>query len=83
MSTSGELTARATSAFTERFGAPPAFLGCAPGRVELLGNHTDYNGGLVMAVAVDRFTITASGSLVTALEACAWNSCLLDFCPCV
>lgn len=27
----------------------------APGRVELLGNHTDYNEGLVLAVAVDRF----------------------------
>ena len=57
MSTSGELAARASSAFTEQFGAQPAFLGCAPGRVELLGNHTDYNGGLVMAVAIDRFTI--------------------------
>ena len=29
-------------------------MGCAPGRVELLGNHTDYNGGLVMAAAIDR-----------------------------
>jgi galactokinase len=59
MSTSGELVARASSAFTERFGAQPTFLGRAPGRVELLGNHTDYNGGLVMAVAIDRFTIAA------------------------
>ena len=29
----------------------------APGRVELLGNHTDYNGGLVMAAAIDRTTV--------------------------
>ena len=36
-----------------------AVLGIAPGRVELLGNHTDYNGGLVMAVAIDRFTVVA------------------------
>jgi galactokinase len=27
--------------------------------VELLGNHTDYNGGLVMAAAIDRFTVVA------------------------
>jgi galactokinase len=33
----------------------------APGRAELLGNHTDYNGGFVLAIAVDRGT-TLSGS---------------------
>lgn len=32
----------------------------APGRVELLGNHTDYNGGVVLAGAIDR-GITVSG----------------------
>ena len=26
----------------------------APGRVELLGNHTDYNGGYVLSAAIDR-----------------------------
>ena len=57
MSTSGELVARASAAFAEQFGRQPGFAGCAPGRVELLGNHTDYNGGLVMAVAIDRFTV--------------------------
>ena len=57
MSTSGELEARATAAFASQFGKQPTALGLAPGRVELLGNHTDYNGGLVMAVAIDRFTV--------------------------
>ncbi len=28
----------------------------APGRAELLGNHTDYNEGFVLAIAVDRGT---------------------------
>src|SRR5271157_5964926 len=59
MSTSGELEARATAAFVTQFGFQPTALGIAPGRVELLGNHTDYNGGLVMAVAIDRFTVVA------------------------
>jgi galactokinase len=37
-------------------GEPVRAIGRAPGRVELLGNHTDYNGGLVLAAAVDRET---------------------------
>jgi galactokinase len=48
---------QARAAFTARFGGEPAVVGCAPGRVELLGNHTDYNGGLVMAAAIDRSTV--------------------------
>jgi galactokinase len=32
-------------------------MAAAPGRVELLGNHTDYNGGLVIAAAIDRTTV--------------------------
>jgi galactokinase len=33
----------------------------APGRIELLGNHLDYNGGPVLAAAIDRFVVTAVG----------------------
>ena len=46
----------AVAGFTARFGGEPAVMASAPGRVELLGNHTDYNGGLVIAAAVDRRT---------------------------
>src|SRR5215470_12726562 len=49
--------ARAVAA--ARFGREPAVMGWAPGRVELLGNHTDYNGGLVIAAAIDRSTVVA------------------------
>jgi galactokinase len=34
----------------------------APGRVELLGNHTDYNQGVILAAAVDR-GLTVKGTL--------------------
>jgi galactokinase len=34
---------------------------CAPGRVELLGNHTDYNEGVVLGAAINRF-IKVSGA---------------------
>jgi galactokinase len=56
------LLARARSAFADRFDGGPAAMGWAPGRVELLGNHTDYNGGLVMAAAIDRSTIVVGRS---------------------
>ncbi|MBN1258041.1 MAG: galactokinase [Planctomycetes bacterium] len=31
--------------------------GIAPGRVEVLGNHTDYNGGFVLSAAIDRYLV--------------------------
>jgi galactokinase len=46
--------------FQKSFGAPPAQVVRAPGRLELLGNHTDYNGGLVMALAVDKYIYIAA-----------------------
>src|SRR5262245_13854352 len=62
------LLARARSAFADRFGGEPAAMGWAPGRVELLGNHTDYNGGLVISAAIDRSTIVV-GRRAEGLEA--------------
>ena len=42
--------------FTETFGSRPDLTVQAPGRLEVLGNHTDYNEGFVLSVAVDRYT---------------------------
>ena len=42
------------AAFAQRFERPPVHVARAPGRLELLGNHTDYNDGLVLAAAIDR-----------------------------
>ncbi len=42
------------SVFAETFGRPPAVISSAPGRVEFIGNHTDYNGGLVLGAGIDR-----------------------------
>ncbi len=41
--------------FKKQFGHTPTHTVQAPGRLELLGNHTDYNQGLVLALAVDRY----------------------------
>src|SRR4029434_8450697 len=37
----------------------PRNVAVAPGRIELLGNHVDYNGGPVLAAAIDRFIVVA------------------------
>jgi galactokinase len=44
------------SEFLKRFGEKPAFIARAPGRVNLIGEHTDYNDGFVMPLAIDRAT---------------------------
>lgn len=44
---------RAQQLFVDTFATVAAYGGSAPGRVELLGNHTDYNGGYVLTAAVD------------------------------
>ena len=37
--------------FTSRFGAAPEAVAQAPGRLEILGHHTDYNQGFVLSCA--------------------------------
>ena len=49
----------ARALFKKSFGYTPPHVVKAPGRLELIGNHTDYNEGLVMSVAVDRFVFIA------------------------
>lgn len=45
--------------FTELFGGAPEFIVRAPGRVNLIGEHTDYNDGFVFPAAIDRDVIIA------------------------
>jgi len=56
---------QATRAGRDHYGPAwvPTLVAEAPGRLELLGNHVDYNGGLVLAGAIDRvLTIIAATS---------------------
>ena len=41
-------------AFRERFGTSPSVIIRSPGRVNLIGEHTDYNDGFVLPMAIDR-----------------------------
>jgi galactokinase len=45
---------RVVREFDRRFGEAPTFLARAPGRVNLIGDHTDYNEGFVLPMAIDR-----------------------------
>ncbi len=45
---------RVIQGFEQRFGGAPVFIVRAPGRVNLIGEHTDYNDGFVVPMAIDR-----------------------------
>src|ERR1043166_9133612 len=47
--------------FTAEFGRQPR-LWSAPGRVNLIGEHTDYNDGFVLPMAIDRRTLIAGAA---------------------
>jgi galactokinase len=52
--------ARVAAAFRERAGRDPDGVWAAPGRVNLIGEHTDYNDGFVLPVAIDRLVLAAA-----------------------
>ena len=60
MTTSGT-AARAQRLFVERFGAEPVGTWSAPGRANLIGEHTDYNDGFVLPFAIQHRTHVAVG----------------------
>ena len=63
MSTSStpDVAARVQAAFRRLHGRPVAVLARAPGRVNLIGEHTDYNDGFVLPAAIDCATWVAAG----------------------
>ncbi|MGB3633968.1 MAG: galactokinase [Rubrobacteraceae bacterium] len=56
-----ETEQRAVEAYKENFGAEPETVVSAPGRVNLIGEHTDYNDGHVLPCAVERRVAVAIG----------------------
>jgi galactokinase len=71
-----EIIERLIDTFKQKFGSTPAHIVHAPGRVNLLGEHMDYNDGFVMPAAINRETFvvfSASGSEQTTLIAADFN----------
>ncbi len=66
LATSAEaLRDKVVQAYTERFGRRPSYLIRAPGRVNLIGEHTDYNDGFVLPMAIHRAVWIATGPGLT------------------
>jgi galactokinase len=61
---------RAAEQFRRWIGEAPAQVWTAPGRVNLIGEHTDYNGGFVLPVAIDRSTTVVVGGRVDGVLRC-------------
>ena len=55
------MKSQALALFREAFAVPPAIGGSAPGRVNLIGEHTDYNGGPVLPMAIGARTTVMGG----------------------
>jgi len=51
---------RTTELFTRCFGHAPRWVVAAPGRVNLIGEHTDYNDGFVLPMAIERHIVIAA-----------------------
>jgi galactokinase len=72
------------AAFRTSFGSDPSLVVRAPGRVNLIGEHTDYNDGFVMPLAIDRAVWMALRPRpdrqvhVRSLDFDAWGSFDLD-----
>jgi galactokinase len=56
-----KITARASDRFKERYGQEPRWIAAAPGRVNIIGEHIDYNDGFVLPMAIDRYCVIAAG----------------------
>jgi len=59
MSAPHQLDERARSGFRQAFGYPPGAVAVAPGRINIIGEHTDYNQGFVLPAAIDRHIAVA------------------------
>src|SRR5512143_3642065 len=74
--TLAELGTRAAEEFAKAYGHEPRWIAAAPGRVNVIGEHTDYNDGFVLPMAIDRYTViaaSANGSDTITLRSAAGN----------
>jgi galactokinase len=55
-----ELTAHVSQQVAKTYGRQPRWIVAAPGRVNVIGEHTDYNDGFVLPMAIERYAIMAA-----------------------
>ncbi len=54
------LIADVVAKFAEKYASDPDIVVAAPGRVNLIGEHIDYNDGFVLPMAIERYTVIAA-----------------------
>ncbi|HTX20234.1 MAG TPA: galactokinase [Candidatus Aquilonibacter sp.] len=55
-----KLAADTAQEFARIYGRPPRWIVAAPGRVNVIGEHTDYNDGFVLPMAIERYAVMAA-----------------------
>jgi galactokinase len=56
-----QTVAEASKRFQQRYGRVPRWVVAAPGRVNIIGEHIDYNDGFVLPMAIERYCVIAAG----------------------
>ncbi|XP_054286936.1 galactokinase-like [Macrosteles quadrilineatus] len=69
-----ELLKKAVDFFRSEFGLIPKFAGYGPGRVNLIGEHTDYNDGFVLPIALNLATLVVGSANNS--DKCRVRTCL-------
>src|ERR1700722_7036502 len=55
-----KLASDTANLFAKTYGRPPRWIVAAPGRVNVIGEHTDYNDGFVLPTAIERYAVMAA-----------------------
>src|SRR5688572_27718442 len=58
-----QLADRTASRFEQQFHRRPNWIVAAPGRVNIIGEHVDYNDGFVLPMAIERYCVIAGGAV--------------------
>jgi len=73
--TKNQLISSSKNDFKKEFGISCKYISLAPGRINIIGEHTDYNLGLAMPIAIDRWICV----LISKREDSNFNICLSNF----
>ena len=55
-----ELSSHVAAEFQNLYGRPPRWIAAAPGRVNIIGEHIDYNDGFVLPMAIEYYSVMAA-----------------------